>query len=211
LADVTFYLYYGCPWTYLAFVRLQETAMRTRAVIAWRPVLLERVMRGAGLSAKAEVSAAAQVRYRQKDLADWARFCGVAIRHGGPYPVAAEWAARGAVVALAEERAARYGEAVFRACFGECADPDDLEVVTGLAAASGIERERFRHAVEAPGTRAVLERNSDELVRRGGFGSPTMFVGDDMYVGNDRMPLVELALMRASDEPFVAPGAHGQL
>jgi hypothetical protein len=37
-----------------------------------------------------------------------------------------------------------------------------------------------------------------------------MFVGDDMYVGNDRMPLVEMALARASGRPFIAPGAHGQ-
>jgi hypothetical protein len=37
-----------------------------------------------------------------------------------------------------------------------------------------------------------------------------MFIGDDMYFGNDRMPLVEFALSRATDRPLVAPGAHGQ-
>jgi 2-hydroxychromene-2-carboxylate isomerase len=41
-----------------------------------------------------------------------------------------------------------------------------------------------------------LRANTDELIARGGFGSPTMFVdGTDMYFGNDRLPLVEAALM----------------
>jgi 2-hydroxychromene-2-carboxylate isomerase len=42
-----------------------------------------------------------------------------------------------------------------------------------------------------------LRANTDELIARGGFGSPTMFVdGDDLYFGNDRLPLVEAALRR---------------
>ncbi|MFZ5915270.1 MAG: 2-hydroxychromene-2-carboxylate isomerase, partial [Pseudomonadota bacterium] len=39
----------------------------------------------------------------------------------------------------------------------------------------------------------------EELIRRGGFGSPTLFVnGEDMYFGNDRLPLVEAALTPAA-------------
>ena len=38
----------------------------------------------------------------------------------------------------------------------------------------------------------MLRRNTDELIERGGFGSPTLFINrDDMYFGNDRLPLVE--------------------
>ena len=45
--------------------------------------------------------------------------------------------------------------------------------------------------------KSTLRENTEELIRRGGFGSPTMFVnGTDMYFGNDRLPLVEAALMR---------------
>jgi 2-hydroxychromene-2-carboxylate isomerase len=43
--------------------------------------------------------------------------------------------------------------------------------------------------------RQQLRDNVDELIARGGFGSPTMFVdGDDMYFGNDALPLVRRAL-----------------
>jgi 2-hydroxychromene-2-carboxylate isomerase len=42
-----------------------------------------------------------------------------------------------------------------------------------------------------------LRANTEELIRRGGFGSPTMFVGTDMYFGNDRLTLVRDAVQRA--------------
>ena len=51
---------------------------------------------------------------------------------------------------------------------------------------------------QSAGIKAQLRTNTDELIARGGFGSPSMFVGgDDMYFGNDRLPLVEAALLRA--------------
>ncbi len=46
-----------------------------------------------------------------------------------------------------------------------------------------------------------LEANTDELMRRGGFGSPTIFIGDDMYFGNDRLPLLAEALRRRAGMP----------
>ena len=49
---------------------------------------------------------------------------------------------------------------------------------------------------------------SDELLRRGGFGSPSMFVAESLYFGHDRLPLVEAALLHHGDRPFVAPGEH---
>ena len=56
---------------------------------------------------------------------------------------------------------------------------------------------------------AGVRANVDELIGRGGFGSPTLFVGDHMFFGNDRMPLVEFALGQASGRAFVMPGQHG--
>ena len=41
----------------------------------------------------------------------------------------------------------------------------------------------------------LLRENTDELIARGGYGSPTIFInGDDMYFGNDRLELVEFRL-----------------
>jgi 2-hydroxychromene-2-carboxylate isomerase len=51
--------------------------------------------------------------------------------------------------------------------------------------------------IAKPEIKEKLRANTDELVARGGFGSPTLFVnGTDLYFGNDRLPLVEAALRR---------------
>ena len=47
-------------------------------------------------------------------------------------------------------------------------------------------------APDFPTPLGVLRSNTDELIARGGYGSPTLFINDDdMYFGNDRLPLVE--------------------
>lgn len=57
----------------------------------------------------------------------------------------------------------------------------------------------FFARIEQPEIKQRLRDNSQELVDRGGFGSPTMFVdGGDMYFGNDRLALVEAALARTA-------------
>ena len=54
--------------------------------------------------------------------------------------------------------------------------------------------QRFFAGIETDSCKARLRANTDELIARGGFGSPTIFVGNDMFFGNDRMPLVRAAL-----------------
>ena len=56
---------------------------------------------------------------------------------------------------------------------------------------------RFESRIASPEIKAKLRANTDELIARGGFGSPTMFVDhDDLYFGNDRLELVREALAR---------------
>ena len=50
--------------------------------------------------------------------------------------------------------------------------------------------------IERADVKQRLRDTTDEAVRRGVFGAPTFFVGDEMFFGNDRLPLVEAALVR---------------
>lgn len=208
---VEFFYYCSCPWTWLAFGRLHEAALRTGSTIVYRPILLE-WLPGVSRTDPPPIPNAARAKYAVKDLQDWARFCGVTIRPEEelPSPSVPEWAQRGALVAVAEGLIRPYADAIFAARFAELRDIRELAVVEEIAAAAGLSGVDFRTRLEADETWTTVRRNSEELVRRGGFGSPTMFVGDDMYFGNDRMPLVESALMRAMERPFIAPGEHGR-
>lgn len=206
-----FFFDYSCPWAYLAFTRARETAMRTGAQILWKPVLLDRVFAAVNpaLLETRFNHQSRKARYQDKDLGDWARFCGLKIARPHHWPDDVELALRGAVFALENRLIEPFSKGVFEAYFGALEDINQVGVLVDIAVACGLDRKRFVQRIAEPDTLAQLRKNTDELVERGGFGCPTMFIGDDMYFGNDRMPLVEMALARASGLRFVMPGQHG--
>ena len=210
---VEFFYCLSCPWSYLAFVRLAETALRTGTAVRYRPILAEwldpdggRAFPYAWLGPDAAVRA-----YAEKDLRDWARFCGVVIVLPKSWPVRPEWAQRGAFVALAAGQGRTYLEAIFRAHFAEGRNIAERGVVLEVAGSCGLAGAAFEAELGRAATLTALRATTDELRSRGGFGSPSMFLGDDLYFGHDRMPLLEVALLRAAERPFVAPGEHGRL
>lgn len=210
---VEFFFDYSCPWTYLAFTRLQESAARTGAAIAFRPVSLPLVHEktNPGLAKSRSDPNPARARYAVQDLADWADYCGVTLRRG-PEPVADSLPAlRGAICAIASGHARPYSRAVFAGQFAVGDNIADAAVLSGYAAAAGIAPADFERALDDPATLDKVRANSAELVERGGFGSPSMFVGGRLYFGNDRMPLVEFALGQTSGRRFVMPGDHRDL
>ena len=67
-------------------------------------------------------------------------------------------------------------------------------MLADIAAKAGLDRQRFFAAIETDACKQKLRANTDELIARGGFGSPTMFVGSAMFFGNDRLPVVKAEL-----------------
>jgi 2-hydroxychromene-2-carboxylate isomerase len=202
---------YSCPWAYLAFVRARETAMRTGAHILWKPVLLGRVLEtvNPALLETGSDPKPLHALYQAKDLADWARFCGLKIVRPYHWPDDVELALRGAIVASEYDAIDSFSRRVFEAYFGEQQDINQVQVLVEIAVACGLNKNRFQQRIVEADTLVQVQRNTDELLERGGFGCPTMFVGNDMYFGNDRLPLVEMALGQASGFRFVMPGQHG--
>lgn len=116
---------------------------------------------------------------------------------------------RGAVAAAEADLVGPFSDEVFRACYAEGRNIGDQEVLLQIAERAGMERSVFEARQSDPASIDILAANAKQLVERGGFGVPTMLVGDDLYFGNDRMPLVEFALGQASGRRFVMPGEHG--
>ena len=134
-------------------------------------------------------------RYYVKDLQDWARYCGIEIGKPPVFPVRAVDAMRGAVVAQDEGKLVPYAWAVFRAYWGDLKDISQPDVLRDICKSVDLDANMVSRRIKDDDVKGRLRENTEELIRRGGFGSPTMFVnGDDMYFGNDRLPLVEAAL-----------------
>src|SRR5476651_2710869 len=110
------------------------------------------------------------------------------------FPVNSVKCMRGAFVALDEGKLVPYAASAFEAYWGRDLDISTDAVLADIAAASGIDRQRFFAGIETDACKARLRANTDELIARGGFGSPTTFVGNEMFFGNDRLPLVRAAL-----------------
>jgi 2-hydroxychromene-2-carboxylate isomerase len=193
--------YFDCssPWTYLAFTRVLDVIERTRADIIWRPVLVGGVFNAVNQDvyerrAKPDPRKSA---YYTKDLEDWANYVGISIGQPSVFPVNSVRAMRGALVAQDDGKLVPYARAVFEAYWGDLEDISQPEVLGRIVSSLGYDAPEFLKKIEEPAIKARLKANTDELIARGGFGSPTMFVnGEDMYFGNDRLPLVESALMR---------------
>lgn len=208
---VEFFFDTSCPWSYLALERVHEAALRTGSRVIYRPVLVADILKVANPTFPASRTdpVPARASYQAKDLSDWARYCGLTLRRPDPWPIRAEWAQRGAVVAAAAGRAVAYLSAVFAALFTENRPISERAVVEAIAAEAGLDPGRFSTGIGAPETLAQVERNGEDLLTRGGFGTPSLLVGDDLYFGNDRLPLVEAALARQGEMRLVLPGAHG--
>jgi 2-hydroxychromene-2-carboxylate isomerase len=86
---------------------------------------------------------------------------------------------------------------VFEAYWGHDKDISQDSVLTEICKKVGVDHVKFFEGISQQAIKDQLKANTDEVMARGGFGSPTIFVNKtDMYFGNDRMPLIREALER---------------
>jgi 2-hydroxychromene-2-carboxylate isomerase len=69
-------------------------------------------------------------------------------------------------------------------------------VLREVLRAAGLDADRIVTRLEEQEVKDQLRANTEEAVRRGVFGAPTFFVGEEMFWGNDRLPFVEEQLAR---------------
>ncbi|MEO7435851.1 MAG: 2-hydroxychromene-2-carboxylate isomerase [Candidatus Binatia bacterium] len=199
MARVEFFYDYSSPWTYLAFTRIEELCRRNHAELVWRPILVGGIFNTVNPSVyqSREQPVPAKARYLFKDLHDWARLHAITITFPPTvFPVNSVKALRGALVAIEQGCIGHYSARVFQAYFGEDRDISQDAVLRPIVEEVGLDPIAFFEAIASLPYKDRIRSNTDECVHRGGFGSPTMFVGDDMYFGNDRLVLVEAALQR---------------
>jgi 2-hydroxychromene-2-carboxylate isomerase len=202
---IEFFFDCSSPWTYLAFHNIQPLAAEFGVPITWRPILVGGIFNTINptVYAAREQPVPAKARYSAKDLQDWARLAGLRIRMPpSVFPVNSVTAMRACIVLAAQDRMIEFATAVFEVYWGEDRDISQDAVLMDVCARLGIDAGALLAAAAAPEAKAQLRANTDEVMARGGFGSPTIFVGgSDMYFGNDRLPLIRAALERAAAAP----------
>jgi 2-hydroxychromene-2-carboxylate isomerase len=185
------------PWTYLGFESLQQVLQQTQADVHYRPFLVGGVFNTVNPSVyqNREKPVPAKARYYNKDLQDWARYVGIRIGSPSVFPVNSVKVMRGAFFAEEQGALVPYLRAFFAAYWTDLKDISQLEVIAPIVHSLGLDTGAYLRAIDSAAYKDRLRANTDELIQRGGFGSPTFFVDTtDMYFGNDRLPLIEAQL-----------------
>ena len=195
---VEFFFDVGSPTTYLAWTQLPAIARETGAQISWRPMLLGGVFKATGNASP--VTVPAKGRWMGVDIARFARRYGVPFAFNPQFPINTLTLMRGAAgLQLREpERLAAYLDAIFRAMWVDAVNLDLAAEVARVLAAAGFDGAEFIALVGDPEVKAALMATTEEAVSRGVFGAPSMFVGDELFFGQDRLEFVREALARAA-------------
>jgi len=196
---IEFFFDCSSPWTYLAFHNLQALAAELNAPVRWRPVLVGGIFNAVNPSVYAmrDHPVPAKWAYMLKDLQDWAALAGLKIvMPPKVFPVNSVKAMRGCLWLEPQGKLLPFARAVFEAYWARGQDISNDAVLVDLCAQVGVDGDAFLSGIAQGAIKDQLKVNTDEVIRRGGFGSPTMFLGDDMYFGNDRLLPLRSALLR---------------
>lgn len=186
------------PWTYLAFETALKRLSDVDVEIIWRPFLVGGVFNTINHSVyeSRERPVEAKARYMKKDLGDWAHYCGLKIGWPDVFPVNSVKAMRGAYFAIEQDCLVPYARAVFERYWSELDDISDDAVMREIVNTVGLDEHAFFAAIKHQDYKDKLREATDEVMARGGFGTPTMFLdGDDMYFGNDRIELIRARIV----------------
>lgn len=200
-ARVEFFYDLSSPWTYLAFTNLWPMLERTGEQAVLRPILVGGVFNAVNPSVYAarEMTDNRKLKHSWKVLNDWAALAGVEMNFPSKWHPAKSVNAMRFACALESDQDAlrRFSKAAFESYFGAQENLDDADVLADVADSIGLDGNALKTAAQSDDVKARLRTNTEEVIARGGYGSPSIFVdGTDMYFGNDQLPLVEAALRR---------------
>ena len=195
---VEFYFDFGSPAAYLAWTQLPGLCAEAGAELVFKPMLLGGVFQATGNRSPAEVPA--KGRYVRGDFERHAARYGVPLRFNPHFPINTLVLMRGATALQMQDGGARFDDycaTVFRAMWVDEKNMNDPAVVGAVLQGAGFDATEFLALVGQQPVKDRLKAVTEEAVARGVFGAPTMFVGAQMFWGQDRLEWVREALAAA--------------
>lgn len=192
--QVEFFFDVGSPAAYLAWTQLPALCAAAGAELVLRPMLLGGVFQATGN--QSPVTVPAKGRYVNRDFARFAQRYGVPLVINPHFPINTLLLMRGATgLQLRQpERLGDYLRIVFQAIWVDGVNMNEPAEVARVLSAAGFDPAQLLALAGDDATKAALRATTDEAVARGVFGAPTMFVGDEMFFGQDRLDWVSAAL-----------------
>lgn len=182
MPTVEFFYDVVSPYSYLASTRIEAIVADCNAKLVLRPMFLGGLMRSVGNQPPATLPS--RGRYMFKDLHRWAAYYGIPFNFNPRFPSRTLGAMR-ALVSLAPEDRFDPTHRLFHAYWVQSLDLSDDAVLVDILG------EELASSANQPEAKQALVDATEEAAKRGAFGAPTCFVGEEMFFGNDRLPFLE--------------------
>lgn len=192
---------FGSPNAYLAHKVIPQIEARTGATFAYVPVLLGGVFKLTGNQPPMVAFGGVKnkLAYEQLEMRRFIETHGLTQFQFNPhFPINTVAIMRGAVAAKEMGVLVPYVDAVFHHIWEAPKKMDDPAVITAALSESGLDAEAFMTRAQAQAVKDQLRDNTEGAVGRGVFGSPSFFIGDELYFGKDRLGDVEAAIIRVT-------------
>lgn len=191
---VEFHFDFGSPNAYLAERVLPAIEQRTGVKFEYVPVLLGGVFKATGNASPAETLRGIKNKqdYQTLEMQRFIRRHNITTFKSNPFfPVNTLMLMRGAIAAQFENVFEPYFRAAYHHMWEEPKKMDDVEVFRSAFKASGLDIDRLMARAQQDDVKKKLIDNTSDAVARGSFGSPTFFVGKEMFFGKDQLRDVE--------------------
>jgi len=192
--DVEFHFDFGSPNAYLSHLVIPGLEARTGVAFRYVPVLLGGVFKATGNASPAVTLQGIKNKgeYQQLEMQRFLARHGITRFARNPhFPVNTLQIMRGAVAAGRLGCFERYVDEVYRHMWCDPKKMDDAEVIRAALVESELPATELMELTQDPNVKAELLANTEASVGRGVFGSPSFFVGDELFFGKDRLREVE--------------------
>ena len=197
MRTVEFHFDFGSPNAYLSHLVIPEIERRTGATFVYVPILLGGVFKLTNNRSPAESLAGIRNKpeYQRLETERFIKRHGITRFAPNPFfPVNTLVLMRGAIAAQRLGVFARYMDEMYRHMWAEPKKLDDPTALRAAMIESGLDADAILTLTQAPDVKDELLANTQRSVERGTFGSPTFFVGDEIYFGKDSLRDVEEAI-----------------
>lgn len=206
---IQFLFDFGSPNAYLSAKVIPSIERRNGVKFDYVPVLLGGIFKATGNKSPFEALRGIKNKpeYADLELQRFLRRHGIETFRSNPFfPVNTLMLMRCAVAAQLEEVFEPFFNAAYHHMWEEPKKMDDPEIARSAFQSSGIDIERIIARSQQDDVKQRLIENTEDAVRRGAFGSPTFFVGAEMFFGKDQLRDVEESIIEQGGRRSANPG-----
>lgn len=183
-----FWFDFASTYSYIGAERVEGLCAKASVPLSWRPFLLGPIFTAQqGLKDSPFNANPARGQYMWKDVARQCRKYGLPFQRPATFPQRSILAARVACVGLTAEWVGDFIRGAFRAEFAEGHDLGSEAVLARVLTNVGADASVVLARAVTEQVKAQLRTLTDEALRRGIFGAPNLFVGDELFFGQDRL------------------------